>query len=229
MKLYTLVTRSHRKLYRDFFLPSLPEEDGFELVTTEYRQIGPGSIGDYGWAETMAEKIRLIQQAIRDNRDHPFVWSDCDVQFFKPVKALLLDAVAEVDLAAQRDGEDALCAGFFICHANDTTKVLFDLIAETLPQFGHMYDQEALNRYRNRFEWCFLPDTFYTVYQSVGGPWEGGPFSVPEDIVMHHANWTVGVKRKVKLLSQVRAQVRNEVPPRPHPLLAWLTRGAGQH
>ena len=34
--------------------------------------------------------------------------------------------------------------------------------------------------------------------------WDGQDFNIPADIIMHHANWIVGVQNKIKLLNLVK-------------------------
>jgi hypothetical protein len=51
----------------------------------------------------------------------------------------------------------------------------------------------------------YLDNRFFTVGVQLGKRWHPGmEISVPENIIMHHANWTVGVENKMALLKHVR-------------------------
>jgi hypothetical protein len=46
---------------------------------------------------------------------------------------------------------------------------------------------------------------YWTIANYTGGVWNGSiDFKVPENILVHHANWTIGTDNKIKLLNEVR-------------------------
>jgi hypothetical protein len=54
-------------------------------------------------------------------------------------------------------------------------------------------------------KWKYLPVEFFGGGTLTGTLWEPGlPLTVPENIFVHHANWTVGVSNKIAQLSYVR-------------------------
>ncbi len=64
------------------------------------------------------------------------------------------------------------------------------------------------NRYK--LKWDYLPVTFFGGGTLTGKCWNpGDSLLVPEGIVLHHANWTVGVERKISQLKYVRDIVEN--------------------
>ncbi|MEM9022401.1 MAG: putative nucleotide-diphospho-sugar transferase, partial [Bacteroidota bacterium] len=99
------------------------------------------------------------------------------------------------------------CAGFFICRANDRTITLFRTIRKRLGRFSN--DQMALNHYLHAQKVPFkkFDGRVYTVGQTIHKRWEGEPVKVPDNIIVHHANYTVGVNNKIKLMNMVRNQV----------------------
>lgn len=63
----------------------------------------------------------------------------------------------------------------------------------------------------NRFgvRWEYLPESFFSGGVAARAGWQpGSKLCVPGDIVLHHANWTVGVEHKIAQLRYVRDAVR---------------------
>jgi hypothetical protein len=130
-----------------------------------------------------------------------FIFSDADVQFFAdPVERLLLE-LGDADIACQ-DDINQLCSGFFICRANDRTLAMFNSMRHNYD----LEDQATLNAHISMVKSVRLSHAFFNVAHSIGTVWNGQDFDIPEDILVHHANWVVGVENKVKLLDLVRSK-----------------------
>ena len=57
----------------------------------------------------------------------------------------------------------------------------------------------------HQIKWAYLPDEFMSGGTLTGKLWNPGQFlKVPSQIILHHANWTVGVENKVAQLRYVR-------------------------
>jgi len=64
-----------------------------------------------------------------------------------------------------------------------------------------------MNWHANAFKikWAYLPMSFFSPGVVVRRFWQSGEsFYVPEDIVIHHANWTVGIENKMAQLKYVK-------------------------
>jgi len=221
MRLYTSYTESHRPLLCEFFMPSLlPDE--YLLTVRQFKQSTPtGSIKeDDGFAETVRERTQMCIDAVRTAQaegDEYFVHADCDLQFFARTRDTLVEMMQEgYDLIAQndyrrgfrpKDGKPRLCTGFYICRASDTMLAVFEEMLQLIrPGFN---DQHALNAVKTPFRARALGNRFFSVRQ----PWRPGlPLRIPRRIVLHHANWTVGITNKLIMMNQVRNAV-------------WLRRG----
>lgn len=215
MKLYTFYTPSHEGLLRDYLLPSLRGQ--FDVVAHCGPQRCPSAeFRQDGWLETMTEKARHMYRAVADNMGDLVVWADPDIVFFRPSVQRMLDDLGDDDLAAQRNrpsGTD-VCAGFYICRANERTLKLFEKVAENTHRFHAVHDQEALNRYKDAVRWKRLPPCYHHIYFSLGTGWDGDErrlegASLPDDVVMHHACWCVGVENKVRLLEWAKRRARD--------------------
>ncbi len=218
IKMYVMYTPSHEMMFHEWFLPSL--QDDFEVVVEEeIQQCRSGSFLESGWNDTMLKKVDLIIHAIKENWHKIFIHADVDIQFFGKTKDMIFQAMQGYDMAFQRDtlsGE--LCAGFFACVGNERTLSLWQDIKALLISLRDYYynsaievnDQRCLNKlihepkYGVKFR--FLPNQFFS-YGLLGRDqrwYPGVEFPVPQDIVMHHANWTVGPEHKLELLRYVR-------------------------
>ena len=61
-------------------------------------------------------------------------------------------------------------------------------------------DQTTLNNQIHICKHKLLSHRFFTVGQSIKQPWEGEEFELPKDVLVHHANWVVGIDKKIELL-----------------------------
>lgn len=235
-RLYALTTPSHQGLHDDWFRPSLRDDYAVEVRPLE--QVGQREdhvCGTAAFNLTMAAKVRLMIDAIRDNWGRVFIYSDVDIQFFGKTEQLIDAAIRNRDLVAQRDARPwmtvlhhpqfsgHLCAGFLACRGNDRTLRLWQAVLDHVRGRPDQHDQQALNqllnrrtgwRLPNRFgvRWGYLPDAFFGPGPQLRGVWEPGmPLAVPRRIVMHHANWTIGVANKVAQLTAVRTAVAQGV------------------
>lgn len=217
MKTYTFFTDTH-KVFLKHFTDSFPFEEGFDLEVRYFSQDCPtGSFSSTGWEKTMKKKIEYILYSLEQTeKNQIFVHSDIDVQFFsnlkKEIEEFFLDE--ELDLLFQRDdfrNGASICMGFFICRSNENTKNFFKYIYDNLHFFKN--DQIAVNQLINKFplKYGLLPEKYYTVGLK-NGLWSGNEnILIPNDIIVHHANFTVGIENKIKLLELVKKKVSNDI------------------
>lgn len=215
MKVITFYSDSHKKIYENYFLNSYKEQlSRHKLITKKIDQISPsGEYESEGFDYVMLEKIKFIIESINILEDDLLVYSDCDVQFFGDIEFEMGDN----DILFQNDYfEGNHCAGFFIAKQNE--KVL-DFFKEVEKKFtnnidGKIHDQVIINRILSqgydRINYSMLPpNKYWTVAFSTGGkPWNGQEITVPDDILVHHANFTVGIENKEFLLEKVKEFVK---------------------
>ncbi|HNV85620.1 MAG TPA: putative nucleotide-diphospho-sugar transferase [Candidatus Omnitrophota bacterium] len=259
MKLFSFYTPSHGIFKDRWFLPSLREK--YELIFEECPQeCEAAEFMAGGWLATMMRKVDLIIRAIQGNFGEVFIYSDMDVQFFRPMRELILRRMAGNDMAIQQNAPlespaEQLCAGFFACRANRKTLNLWRTVrdcVERLGDSGPVNEQSVLNgllagedsqlrwmlnrfrggdsfpggffflkkffaralisritRCRNFLNWEFLPREFFGGGVFTGKIWNPGEeLEIPDNIILHHANWTVGVRNKVAQLEYVQEKVR---------------------
>ncbi|MFH1358883.1 MAG: putative nucleotide-diphospho-sugar transferase [archaeon] len=225
LKLYTYYTPSHEILKNKFFLSSII--DNFDIIIKKFSQeCGSAEYLSEGWRKTINNKIDMLIKAIKENWGGFFVFSDVDVQFFGKTKEILLEEVVDKDIVFQRDspigfGPDKkgiLCTGFFMLRANENTLKLWEEVRKirfSNPDF--IGCQEALNyviskKYIPGLRWGYLPNSFFSpgIFNGIHGwTWKPGiELNIPDNIVMHHANWTKGVENKIKQLEYVKKIVK---------------------
>jgi Nucleotide-diphospho-sugar transferase len=213
MKMYSFYTPSHDVLRKEWFLPSI--KDDFDLVVKYYDQLCESAkILDDGWNDTMLKKVDMLIEATQDNWGQVFIYADIDIQFFKPIQTLINTLIKDKDLVIQRDNpQGGVCAGFFACRANEKTLMLWKCIKSIMVNKGKR-DQEALYIFikKNNFLgilWDYLPVTFFGGGTLTGDRWKpGDSLPVPHGIVLHHANYVVGVPGKIAQLEYVKNSVR---------------------
>ena len=218
LKIITFYSDSHLEIYNNFFLSSynkfLSEN---ELIAKKIEQISKtGEYKSEGFDYTMIEKINLIIENIDLNDNRILVYSDCDVQFFSNLEFDLMDN----DISFQQDGSpNNLCAGFFIAKQNQSVLNFFNDVKETLIKNlnGKIHDQTIINNLfnsgYNKIKKTILPhDKYWTVaYSEIRGLWDGiQDFKIPNDLIVHHANFTIGIKNKLNLLKLVKEKNKNK-------------------
>jgi len=202
MKLYTIYTPSHKYLYDNFFIKTLPDE--FELISIEIPQVcESGQFYKEGWDKTCFKKVELFLRACEENMGDIFVYSDVDVQFFGKIKEELIKELGRFDIACHNDTGTTYSSGFFICKANKRTLNMFKAMKDNYTD----EDQKTLNKHIHMCKSKFLSNKFFTIAHLTNNVWSGQDFKIPYEILVHHADWTEGIENKIKLLTLVSEKI----------------------
>jgi GR25 family glycosyltransferase involved in LPS biosynthesis len=210
-KIHTTVTDCNK-----IFIPTFERSLYKVHPDLEIKYMALDSAGSYktpGWLSAMKQKLELIYECLcdADDEDEIFMYSDLDIQFFAPFRSYIEELLMTNDIVFQNDCPE-YCTGFFACKKTDAVKDLFKT-AITLLKYKSECDQTVINEVIHVFPSIVkyvLPNEFFTVGMHGGKVWDGEEFEIPENIIMHHANWTVGIDNKIKLLEQVRAKQRSQ-------------------
>lgn len=198
----------------------------------------------------MLRKCDLILEAIEENQGEIFIYSDTDVQFFRPTESAILKLMWGKDIIFQRDTPNGkLCCGFLACRANQKTFKLWQDAKQIVSKQSDQDkgDQEIINSLllnnkisgltqrigarlvrifkkkdpwlahrlfppQNKYgiKWGYLPVEFFGAGTLTGRQWEPGMYlEIPRNIILHHANWTVGLENKIAQLKFVRDVVES--------------------
>ncbi|HEY7516667.1 MAG TPA: putative nucleotide-diphospho-sugar transferase [Methylomirabilota bacterium] len=208
MKLIGVFTPSHERLKDEWLLRSLKDDYDTSLHRCDVR--GSGAYMEADWTRAVVFKADRIIEAIQENWNDVFVYSDVDVVFFAPTKPAVLTSLADQDIVCQLDDPwGNLCTGFFGIRANAATLRLWRNVRDCITREGR--DQVAFNRLvraQGDLRAGYLPRSFFGPGTFAGRRLHGGQrFHVPPDAVMFHANWTKGVENKIELLSRAERLV----------------------
>lgn len=215
--IYTFYTDSHKVFLDDWFMKTLHEEEQ-DLVHVEKfdQECHSGSFMQEGWNKTMLRKVDYIRDCLEG--DDVFIHADCDIQFFDKFYDDMKKEFDEneYDILGQHDGKlwhtDTMCAGFFMARPNDKTRSLFEEVRYMVASGNAGNDQLALNALlhanKHDVKYGLLDDSFYSVWRTNGiKEWTpNDPVSIPENILMHHSNYTSGIPNKIKLMEIIREQ-----------------------
>ena len=219
MKIYTHYSDSHKELYEDYFKASLRKiysKDEVVIRAANHSQTtAEGKFMEQGWLDSMRYKLQVILQAIEENWDSTFIFSDTDIVFYKPFVEDMEEEIKGFDIVCQEDC-GSLCAGFFIARGNERVKKLFTEIYNNFTNLVN--DQVALNHYKNMVNYKLLDtEEYFTIgnfFDNEDGThrWDGkSEIKPPESMKVHHANYVVGVPDKVNLINMVRKNYENLV------------------
>jgi MoaA/NifB/PqqE/SkfB family radical SAM enzyme len=205
MKLIASFSPSHERLKDDWFLRTL--KDDYEICLHRCDVRGHGKYLQDDWTRAVLIKSDRIIEAIQDNWNDTFVYSDVDVMFFAPTKTAILASLADKDIVCQLDDPSGnLCTGFFGIRANEATLRLWHHVRQSVERDGR--DQLAFNRMvrqQGDLRPGYLPLSFFGRGTFAGRRGLGRErFYIPPNAAMFHANWTIGIENKIVLLSHAQ-------------------------
>lgn len=231
MKLYACYTPSHLPLVNQHFLLSLPPELGgarsshmFSNKKAILRELPQrsqsGAFESPGFQATCLDKVDFIIEALKTETE-PFLFSDVDVRFYGPVVDDLTKLLGDADMAFQWDGESGLeCSGFMVLRPCGAVLSFWNFVRQRMVDHSMMdqdavhsvlgpHDQERFSKATQMWfsasaKWRILPERYWTFGRNDKHWTPGMPVNPPADLLVHHANWTVGVDNKLKLLDEVK-------------------------
>jgi hypothetical protein len=211
--MYAMASCSHEFIAEEIFEKSiLAHEPKINYSIEKIEQLcESGNYYEAGWKEAMDLKIDLYNQAINENDDF-FIWSDVDIEFHQPFMEDLLNAInsSDFDILFQKGygpfGEPEYCAGFFICRINKNTKDFFKYIYNNREQYP--CDQEAINKNIDKIKAGFLSEKYFNISKQYRN-WNNQNIELPDNIIMCHANYTIGTENKIKMLLKIKNQIKN--------------------
>jgi hypothetical protein len=211
MKIYTTYSQTH-KVFIPWFDTIKIIEPKLTPVYTELEQsCSTGEFNSDGWNKVTRQKLQTLSDITYSDSGEFFIFSDVDVQFFKPVWDLGKRVLENHDIVFQNDYYGDQCTGFFYCKNNERTKQLFKeaLKIHHLHRDDQTSIQAALNMVQG-LKHALLPKEYFT-YGMYFDHWHGqSDFLVPKNMVMHHANWVIGVDNKIKLLEATRNNYKQQ-------------------
>lgn len=169
------------------------------------------------------------------SKDEVLVFTDVDISFYGNIKTDLISSLGTQDICFMKDHNSdttGRCGGFFITKPTDKMKTFFADVLKRLKSYtdtsvsfetSEQMTINALLGERQDIKWAYLPARYYThgLYihgiknfsddNQMGLWWENktheekSSIFVPQDILVHHANWAHGIENKKELLEWVKA------------------------
>lgn len=218
IRMYSICTNSHKILRDKYFLPSI--KDDYEVIIKEYNQTvdDTGTYGTISFIKTVFNKIEVILEAIQNNWQKYFIFSDVDIQFFTELQPIISRLIVNKDLLVQRalpyGNYTFPCTGFIVCRANEKTLNFWQHVKRVMQDREEWADQDAFNflilGQNEKFNllWDYLPAEFFSpgpkVYSENFRWHPGDAIDLPKNIVLHHANWTIGIENKISQFDYVK-------------------------
>lgn len=215
LPLHALVTPSHGVLRDEWFLPSVPA--GCTPVLHHHDE-EPATFATGHWHRIVGRKLDIVLHTISTSgADAVFVMSDVDVRFYAAVADDLRDRMRGMDVLFQNnrptlpEDPENVCCGFVAIRASDRTRAFYEraraiLVAADDPTVGEQRACiAALQESPHRIRWGFLPVTYWSPGDPRGRWRPGMSLDPPENMLLHHANHTVGVQNKLAQLRAVAA------------------------
>jgi len=215
MKIYTLFSPSHKQIFDEWFLPSLTKTNSnVDIRHRVCQQVCPSA--NYlqpGWKETMIQKNEFILDSLNECNDNEILMhTDVDVQFFKDIQKHIDLNLNDYDVLCQQDGPSVTCYGVMIIKNSDKIKNFFKFILNSV-KGSRETDQALYNRFHKDYNinTKFQDEKFFSIWMRNGAAvWNGENIeNIPNDLVLHHANYTIGVNNKIKLLDMVKKCQKN--------------------
>jgi len=219
MKIFTIYSQSHKIWYNIFRTSLWANCKDFELSSRLVPQVC--KTGEYGSDDIIKFwylKIEYILELL-DKETEPFLYSDCDVYFFRDFKADLEKRLTGKDIVCQFEKKilgliPMVCAGFIYMRPNKRVKFMFQWILENMEKYGD--DQKALNRYIYKkpffsdvvwpISYGILPKSYYSInFDNKNKVWKGGRVKIRvKNPFMAHIHWAIGLKTRLKLLKMIK-------------------------
>ncbi|MCO6430885.1 MAG: class I SAM-dependent methyltransferase [Deltaproteobacteria bacterium] len=210
MKLYYFVTPHYQTIVDRYFLPFMPSD--FDLREARLdQQVERYVFQGENWADLCLYKADVIVQAVRENMGSNILFTDADIQFFRPCRWQLEQLLEEHSMAFQNNlapGEPGfeINFGFFAVWCDAATLAFWEAFRTLLRSNTKIFDQELVTLMLRQvpLKWAMLS---HEEFMCPGRKWEPGqPLPVTPNLAMHHANWTMGIESKLRQLEQARAQ-----------------------
>lgn len=214
LRIVSYYTPSHEAMCRRFVMS---RADGFyERRFNSFDQTCPtGEFKSAGWNECMLDKLRCLLDLPCDGM--PTLYVDADVALMPGLHDWLAAYVGQLEREAIAFSDDVVqwCAGIMVFHSVSPVLKFFRTVAH-MSGVLNLPDQDVIHHMR---AWAgktggrlpitprVLPREVFCNWATVNGkpvpPWDGESFVVPETCLAWHANWTLGIDNKLKMLERV--------------------------
>lgn len=197
MKLYTYYTDSHKYLYDNFLKKTVDIHQEYELIAgIGVQHCIDGGFCTENFGKTCFEKIRFMIDSNEWESNNVIMFCDADTMFLNKTKEILLNELGEYDMIFQNDSHTCN-TGIYLCRKNNRVKELLEHIFSIKDEFHN--EQVALNHtiHSHPIKYKLFDHKVWNVKFQGLDPWDGiTTINFPDDILMFHANYMLGIKNK---------------------------------
>jgi len=202
MEILCVLTDSHRFMFENYFINTIPCPDNVIVKTIKLE--GDGYYKSKSWQVAIVKRIEFVLSYLKKvDNDTFYVFSDVDVQFFpnfsldelkneliKSKKDILFQKEFSKKSIFRKENSKTVNAGFYIAKSSERLLKFFEQVLEALNNSEIKSDQKYINLLLkdSSISWGFLPFSYYA--------WSQG-LPPPGMIYCHHANSAPSVKSKI--------------------------------
>lgn len=221
MLIATYFTPSHTDMANRFVL-SRTASAGFGGVVCfadELQVCESGVFESPGFREASAEKLRFLGSMPADGRAMLFV--DADVVLFPGLADWCEATLADkpTNWIGLQDDIAQWCTGVILFRRTREVLDWFMFVYRACV-FANLNDQNGWHELRNAAtNWPVRCETLphdvisnYAWVTGASGLWNGQKFTLPDNCLLWHANWCLGLERKMQMLEQVASLETSQVP-----------------
>ena len=206
---YTCFSSTHQVIYEKHFLPSFNKylEQNCELHARKLNYY-VGSFGEKAFNEAGRVILQETINILRENIGKKIILSGCDFRFYRDFIPEIEQALHTFDLVGINDIYGPICGDFSAFIVTEKILKLYEWVLEN--DVRYINEQWTFNAGIKIIEIKakILPNSFWTYGIQKGSPWEDGDeVYPPQNIALHHANFTIGAENKMKLLDAVQNKV----------------------
>lgn len=215
LRLVTYYTPSHEAMCRRFVLDRAGEFDECRYI--KFGQTCPtGEFHSAGWNDCMLDKLRALIDLPTDGM--PTLYVDADVVLFPRMASYAKGFTSKLagDQVAFSDDVIQWCAGVMMFHCTTQVREFWQTVMH-MAKVWNLPDQEVIHHMRVQcaerhgvlpIRPVVIPGHSVCNWATVNAPnvvppWDGEPFEVPASCMAWHANWTIGITNKLRMLERV--------------------------
>lgn len=221
LRLVSYYTPTHEEMCRRFVMQRAWHFHERRYV--KFDQTCPsGDFKSDGWNACMLDKLNTLLNLPADGMPTLYVDSDvCLMPGLHDWCRRYAESLAD-DEVAFSDDRIQWCAGIMLFRSSSRVHSFWQTIAD-LSQAWDLPDQDVIHQLRLQaverkgvlpVRARVLPSDVFcnwaTVNAHVPQPWSGEAFGVPPTCVAWHANWTIGISNKVRMLELVAMRETSE-------------------
>ena len=206
--IYTFYTDTHKIFLDNWFMKTIKEKDKVHVEKFEQECL-TGVFGSNGWRKAMLKKVNYIRECL--TQPDPFFYLDCDIQFFDSFYDDYMKIMENnnLDVLGQHDSNRSVCCGFMLIRPSDKMRKLWDKVYEEMKRDTYKCDQAGFNNIHHQYKlnFMFLGQDCFSIWMTNGiRVWKPShEIKLPNiKLKTHHANFTVGIENKIKLMEVVK-------------------------